>query len=164
MGHRNSPTQQRRHGGIFGAGGGAAQVDAARGAGRIREDLKSVGVWFVLGFVRFYQIFLGPFFGGACKFYPSCSKYAYEAIERHGVRRGFVLAMKRLGRCRPFTQGGYDPVPDADAGKFGAPTGELPGRAEFQDGHFIPQSRTFGHGAEGEPFANIAQDRQERAQ
>jgi len=74
--------------------------------------MKSVGVWFLLGLVRFYQVFLGPFFGGACKFYPSCSKYAYEAIERHGARRGFALAVKRLARCRPFTQGGYDPVPD----------------------------------------------------
>ena len=157
MGHRNSPTQHGRHGGIFGAGGGAAEVDAAHGAGRIREDVKSIGVWFVLGFVRFYQIFLGPFFGGACKFYPSCSKYAYEAIERHGVRRGFVLAMKRLGRCRPFTQGGYDPVPDADAeaGKLGAPAGELHERVEIQDGHFIPQSRSFEQATRGD---------QERAQ
>ncbi len=67
----------------------------------------------MLLFVRFYQIFLSPFFGGACKFYPSCSKYGYEAIARHGARRGSVLAMKRLLRCRPFTKGGYDPVPEA---------------------------------------------------
>jgi putative membrane protein insertion efficiency factor len=64
--------------------------------------------------VRVYQIFLSPFLGGACKFYPSCSHYAVEAIQRHGARRGFVLAMKRLGRCRPFTKGGYDPVPDKE--------------------------------------------------
>jgi len=133
--------------------------------------VKSVGVWFVLGFVRFYQIFLGPFFGGACKFYPSCSKYAYEAIEKHGVRRGFVLAMKRLGRCRPFTQGGFDPVPDVAESKSLA--GELHEHAETQEQSFIPQGRHFGHGAEGEPLANIAQDKsfantaqgeQERAQ
>jgi putative membrane protein insertion efficiency factor len=74
--------------------------------------MKSGGIWFLLGFVRCYQVFLGPFLGGACKFYPSCSNYAYQAIERHGARRGIVLAMKRLGRCRPFTQGGFDPVPD----------------------------------------------------
>jgi hypothetical protein len=65
--------------------------------------------------VRFYKIFLSPFLGGACKFYPSCSNYAYEAIARHGARRGIVLALKRLGRCRPFTQGGFDPVPDEDS-------------------------------------------------
>lgn len=62
--------------------------------------------------VRVYQILLSPFLGGACKFYPSCSHYAMDAIQRHGARRGFVLAMKRLGRCRPFTKGGFDPVPD----------------------------------------------------
>jgi uncharacterized protein len=66
----------------------------------------------LLAFVGFYRIFLSPFFGGACKFYPSCSKYAQEAIARHGARRGIALALKRLGRCRPFTKGGFDPVPD----------------------------------------------------
>jgi hypothetical protein len=70
------------------------------------------GKWMLLFFVRFYQIFLSPFFGGACKFYPSCSRYGYEAIARHGAWRGSVLAAKRLLRCRPFTTGGFDPVPD----------------------------------------------------
>jgi putative membrane protein insertion efficiency factor len=64
--------------------------------------------------LRVYQIFFSPVFGGACKFYPSCSNYAMEAVQRHGAKRGFVLAMKRLGRCRPFTKGGYDPVPEAE--------------------------------------------------
>jgi len=67
----------------------------------------------LLALVGFYRIFLSPFFGGACKFYPSCSKYAQEAIARHDARLGIVLALKRLGRCRPFTKGGFDPVPDA---------------------------------------------------
>ena len=66
--------------------------------------------------VRLYQILLSPFLGGACKFYPSCSNYALEAIQRHGAARGFVLAMKRLGRCHPFTKGGFDPVPEEDGG------------------------------------------------
>lgn len=65
--------------------------------------------------LRLYQVFLSPFLGGACKFYPSCSQYAFTAIQWHGAGRGFVLAMKRLGRCRPFTKGGYDPVPETDA-------------------------------------------------
>jgi putative membrane protein insertion efficiency factor len=72
----------------------------------------SAARWLLLLFVRFYQIFFSPFLGGACKFYPSCSRYAQEAIEVHGARRGAWLAMKRLGRCRPFTKGGFDPVPD----------------------------------------------------
>lgn len=65
-----------------------------------------------LAFVRAYQIFLGPFFGGGCKFQPSCSHYTYEAIERFGARRGAWLGLKRFLRCRPFSAGGYDPVPD----------------------------------------------------
>lgn len=68
----------------------------------------------LLGVVNFYIAILSPFFGGACKFYPSCSQYAREAIARHGARTGAWLALKRLGRCRPFTQGGYDPVPDEE--------------------------------------------------
>ena len=72
----------------------------------------SMGSRALLFLVRAYIIFLSPFFGGACKFYPSCSHYASEAIERHGVRRGTVLALKRLLRCHPFTRGGIDLVPD----------------------------------------------------
>jgi hypothetical protein len=48
-----------------------------------------------------------------CKFYPTCSIYAKEAVERHGVARGLLLAARRLLRCRPFARGGHDPVPDA---------------------------------------------------
>ncbi|HTV57270.1 MAG TPA: membrane protein insertion efficiency factor YidD [Verrucomicrobiae bacterium] len=68
----------------------------------------------LLGMVNFYIAILSPFFGGACKFYPSCSQYARGAIARHGARTGGWLALKRVGRCRPFTQGGYDPVPDEE--------------------------------------------------
>jgi uncharacterized protein len=75
---------------------------------------KAFGAWWLLAFVHFYKIFFSPFLGGACKFYPSCSNYAQEAIELHGARRGAWLALKRLGRCRPFTKGGFDPVPDAE--------------------------------------------------
>jgi uncharacterized protein len=75
---------------------------------------KTFGAWWLLAFVQFYKIFFSPFLGGACKFYPSCSNYAQEAIELHGARRGAWLALKRLGRCRPFTKGGFDPVPDAE--------------------------------------------------
>jgi uncharacterized protein len=62
--------------------------------------------------VRFYIAFLSPVFGGACRFYPSCSNYAADAIERHGARHGVSLALRRLLRCNPFTKGGLDPVPD----------------------------------------------------
>jgi hypothetical protein len=62
--------------------------------------------------VRAYQATLGPLLGGACRFHPSCSAYAVEAIERHGAARGAWLAAKRLAKCRPFGAGGYDPVPE----------------------------------------------------
>jgi uncharacterized protein len=74
---------------------------------------KSVASWIVLFLLRCYIVFLSPFFGGACKFYPSCSNYGWEAVSRHGARRGMVLALKRLLRCHPFTKGGVDLVPDA---------------------------------------------------
>ena len=63
--------------------------------------------------VRAYQVCLGPLLGGNCRFYPSCSNYACEAIERHGARRGSWLALRRLLRCHPFSPGGVDLVPDA---------------------------------------------------
>jgi putative membrane protein insertion efficiency factor len=62
--------------------------------------------------IRFYQAVFAPVMPVGCKFYPSCSRYAAEAIERHGAIRGAQLALTRLWRCRPFTQGGFDPVPD----------------------------------------------------
>jgi len=61
--------------------------------------------------VRAYQIVLGPHLGGACRFEPSCSRYALEALERHGARRGLALSARRLARCRPFGPAGPDPVP-----------------------------------------------------
>ncbi len=69
---------------------------------------------FLLAALRVYRAWLAPMLGGACKFYPSCSHYAYEAIERHGARRGLWLGLRRLVRCQPFTHGGYDPVPELE--------------------------------------------------
>lgn len=62
-------------------------------------------------FVRAYQITLSPLLGGACRYYPSCSAYAIEALEKHGALRGAWLAIKRISRCHPFHPGGFDPVP-----------------------------------------------------
>lgn len=61
--------------------------------------------------VRGYQLALSPILGGACRYYPSCSAYAIEALERHGALRGGWLALRRIGRCHPFRPGGFDPVP-----------------------------------------------------
>lgn len=64
-----------------------------------------------MGLLRFYKIVLSPFLPSACRFQPTCSVYAYEAIEKHGVIKGSWLGAKRLGRCGPWSEGGYDPVP-----------------------------------------------------
>ena len=61
--------------------------------------------------VRVYQYALRPMLGANCRFYPSCSDYAREAIERHGVLRGSWLATRRVCRCHPYHPGGFDPVP-----------------------------------------------------
>ena len=58
-----------------------------------------------------YRYLVSPFLGANCRFYPSCSEYAREAIERHGAWQGSLLAVRRLGRCHPWHDGGYDPVP-----------------------------------------------------
>lgn len=61
--------------------------------------------------VRIYQVVLGPWFGGACRFDPSCSRYAIGAIETHGLLAGAWLALKRIARCHPLARPGFDPVP-----------------------------------------------------
>ena len=58
-----------------------------------------------------YQVLFRPMIGPGCRFAPSCSLYAAEAIERHGPLKGLLLAIRRLGRCHPWNPGGYDPVP-----------------------------------------------------
>lgn len=61
--------------------------------------------------LRGYQYAISPLLGRSCRFYPSCSDYTVEAIERHGALRGSVLGFKRVMRCHPWHPGGFDPVP-----------------------------------------------------
>jgi putative membrane protein insertion efficiency factor len=65
----------------------------------------------LLALVRGYQYFLRPMLGSNCRFAPSCSDYALEAIGKHGALRGSWLAVRRIARCHPYHPGGYDPVP-----------------------------------------------------
>ena len=67
----------------------------------------------LIGLIRLYQFTLSGWLGGQCRFYPSCSNYAAEAIAHHGALRGVALATWRLARCGPFTAGGVDHVPGA---------------------------------------------------
>ena len=71
----------------------------------------TTGVRVGIVLVRAYQLALSPFAGGACRFTPSCSDYAIQAIQEHGAVRGLGLALKRVGRCHPLGSSGFDPVP-----------------------------------------------------
>jgi hypothetical protein len=64
-----------------------------------------------LGLLRAYKVLLSPLFTGACRFHPSCSTYAADALRAHGLMRGTALAVRRLARCHPFGGSGFDPVP-----------------------------------------------------
>jgi len=68
----------------------------------------------LIGAVRLYQWLVSPWLGGNCRFQPTCSEYAVTALERYGPIRGSWLAVRRIGRCHPWGEHGYDPVPEDD--------------------------------------------------
>lgn len=65
----------------------------------------------LLALIRFYRLAISPMLGRRCRFFPSCSEYTAEAIEKYGVLRGLRLGLSRLFRCHPWNPGGFDPVP-----------------------------------------------------
>lgn len=88
---------------------------------RVNRALGQLLLWLV----RLYQLTLSPFIGNQCRFHPTCSHYAMEAIQQHGPWRGSWLAATRLGRCHPFAAGGVDPVPSLNPNEVpssGSPT------------------------------------------
>lgn len=66
----------------------------------------------LIGLVRGYQLLISPLLGNNCRYTPSCSTYTIEAMEKHGALKGLWMGIRRVGRCHPFHEGGYDPVPD----------------------------------------------------
>lgn len=68
----------------------------------------------LVALIRGYQYLLSPWVGGSCRFWPTCSDYAREAIESHGAARGIRMTVWRLARCHPYAKGGFDPVPGSD--------------------------------------------------
>ncbi|MDD5319151.1 MAG: membrane protein insertion efficiency factor YidD [Methylococcales bacterium] len=73
----------------------------------------------LIAIIKFYKYFISPLLGSNCRFYPSCSSYSLEALQRHGAITGFYLTLRRLLKCHPFHEGGIDPVPE----KFGNKNG-----------------------------------------
>jgi putative membrane protein insertion efficiency factor len=162
MGHRNS-SAQCHDAGCLCLDGGGSRGDTARiappnavtrdgytlvrteirtadsslpsGGGRsLRNVANGTGAGLLLFGIRFYQAIFAHLMPIGCKFYPSCSRYAAEAIERHGAARGARLALARLWRCRPFTQGGFDPVPGAHEVANGAAEAASPSASEAEGG------------------------------
>lgn len=66
----------------------------------------------VMAFIKFYQKYISPLTPPSCRFYPTCSHYGLEAVEKHGAFKGIWLAILRLSKCHPFHKGGFDPVPE----------------------------------------------------
>lgn len=72
----------------------------------------------LIGVIQLYRYCLSPFLGQHCRFYPSCSSYAQQALRQHGAIQGSWLAIKRISRCHPWHEGGVDPVPDNVSATF----------------------------------------------
>lgn len=114
MGHRDSSAIDSGAGGVRSAGSGTrapASLHPERRAEQHAEKM-SRAARALHFFVRVYQTFFSALMPSACKFYPSCSQYAADALRIHGARRGSWLAFRRVSRCHPFTRGGVDLVPD----------------------------------------------------
>jgi putative membrane protein insertion efficiency factor len=114
MGHSHSPARLGGADRIFSADGRTPQPGAERARVNLvsSENRPGIIARALLVLLRAYQVYLSPMNFSACRFHPSCSHYAGEAVRRFGARRGVWLAMKRLARCQPFSKGGFDPVPD----------------------------------------------------
>jgi hypothetical protein len=87
---------------------------------------------FLLALIRAYQYVLSPWVGGSCRYWPTCSEYAREAIVTHGAAYGSWLALRRLARCHPYGRGGVDPVPPVPSAP---PAHGAPGACACGSGH-----------------------------
>lgn len=93
--------------------------------------------------VKGYRLLISPILPPSCRFYPSCSEYAVEALSKHGALRGGWLTLRRLGRCHPFCAGGVDPVPDSPSRSTGCCDSDhaADAPAEARHGHQAVQPR-----------------------
>jgi putative membrane protein insertion efficiency factor len=111
LGHTGESPRVGGRGPISDSGRGSSeafpQPASSAGFGGVARQVRFI----TLGLIKFYQACLSPLLPSSCRFYPSCSAYAYEAVERWGAWRGIRLALDRLMRCRPYGGHGFDPVP-----------------------------------------------------
>jgi uncharacterized protein len=91
----------------------------------MKMQLEKIPRWLAIGLLRLYRVLVSPLifglFGPACRFEPTCSQYATEAVRRYGVVRGTLMTARRLARCHPLGGHGYDPVPARPASEHGQP-------------------------------------------
>jgi uncharacterized protein len=90
---------------------------------RLAQARPSAAARVLMTVITGYRRFVSPLLGARCRFAPSCSAYALEAVREHGALRGTWLAVRRIGRCHPFNPGGFDPVPPALHGRRPRPEG-----------------------------------------
>jgi len=69
--------------------------------------------YLLIGLVRLYQLVISPYLPSSCRYHPTCSQYGIEALKQHGALKGSWLAIRRIARCHPWSDGGYDPVPQS---------------------------------------------------
>jgi len=91
--------------------------------GQVAQARPSAAARVLMSLISGYRRFISPLLGPRCRFAPSCSAYALEAVREHGALRGTWLAVRRIGRCHPFNPGGFDPVPPALHGRRTSPEG-----------------------------------------
>ena len=91
--------------------------------GQLAQARPSAAARALMALITGYRRFISPLLGPRCRFAPSCSAYALEAVREHGALRGTWLAVRRIGRCHPFNPGGFDPVPPALHGRRTRPEG-----------------------------------------
>jgi len=91
--------------------------------GQVAQARPSAAARVLMALITGYRRFISPLLGPRCRFAPSCSAYALEAVREHGALRGTWLAARRIGRCHPFNPGGFDPVPPALHGRRTRPEG-----------------------------------------
>ena len=97
-------------------------TSTGQGAAEPRRDRPSVAAIVLTGLISGYRRFISPMLGQRCRFAPSCSAYALDAVRVHGALRGSWLAVRRIARCHPFHPGGYDPVPPRRTGRLSPPS------------------------------------------